>query len=214
MTAATPHHTTNGRVLHSLVRWYDLLAWVLAGGREGALRERMLDRARVTAGERVLDVGCGTGTLAIAASRRVGAAGEVRGIDASPEMIARARRKAAKARAGATFELATAERLPFPDASFDVTMGTLMLHHLPRATRLECLREMRRVLRPGGRALAVDFGLPTKRRGLIGHLHRHGHVPLDKVVEAMGEAGLNVLESGAMGTSSLYYVLAEVRRET
>ena len=177
--------------------------------------DRVFRRAwRIADTDRVLDVGCGTGTLAIAASRRVGAAGEVRGIDASPEMIARARRKAAKARAGATFELATAERLPFPDASFDVTMGTLMLHHLPRATRLECLREMRRVLRPGGRALAVDFGLPTKRRGLIGHLHRHGHVPLDKVVEAMGEAGLNVLESGAMGTSSLYYVLAEVRRET
>jgi ubiquinone/menaquinone biosynthesis C-methylase UbiE len=213
VTAAAPH-TPKGHVLHSLVRFYDLLAWVMAGGREGALRERMLDRARVAAGERVLDVGCGTGTLAIAAARRVGAAGDVRGVDASPEMIARSRRKAAKAGAAVTFEVAAAERLPFADASFDVVMGTLMLHHLPRAVRRECALEMRRVVRPGGRVLAVDFGLPNARkRGLIGHLHRHGHVPLAQVVELLGEAGLHVTETGGLETSSLYYVLAEAPRD-
>jgi ubiquinone/menaquinone biosynthesis C-methylase UbiE len=208
------HHTTKGHVLHSLVRWYDLLACVLAGGREGRLRERMLDRARVAPGDRVLDVGCGTGTLAIAAARRVGAAGDVQGVDASPEMIARARRKAAKAGVPATFEVATAERLPFADARFDVVTGTLMLHHLPRAARRECAGEMRRVVRPGGRVLAVDFGLPGARKhGLIGHFHRRGHVPLDQVVELFGDAGLRVVERGAMGTSSLYYVLAEAPGE-
>ena len=211
MTTDVPP-TAKGHVLHSLVPFYDLLAWVLAGGREGRLRGRMLDRARVAAGEHVLDVGCGTGTLAIAAARRVGAVGEVRGIDASPEMIARARRKAARARVAATFEVGTAERLPFAEARFDAVMGTLMLHHLPRDARRACALEMARVLRPGGRVLAVDFGPPgTKRHGLIGHLHRHGHVPLDQVVALLGAAGLCVVETGALGTSSLYYVLAEAR---
>ena len=70
MTTDAPT-AVRGHVLHALVPCYDLLARVLAGGREGTLRSRTLDRARVVAGERVLDVGCGTGTLAIAAARRV-----------------------------------------------------------------------------------------------------------------------------------------------
>lgn len=201
---------TKGRVLHSLVRWYDLFTWLMAGGRERALRERMLDRARVAAGDRVLDVGCGTGTLAIAATRRVGPAGVVRGIDAAPAMIARARRKAAQAGADVIFETGAVEALPFADASFDVVLSTLMLHHLPRPARQQGAAEIRRVLRAGGRALAVDFGMPgATRHGLIGHLHRHGHVPLTDVVELLGGAGLRPVETGAMGTSSLYFVLAE-----
>jgi ubiquinone/menaquinone biosynthesis C-methylase UbiE len=209
-TTARGAPATKGHVLHGLVPWYDLMAWLMAGGRERALRERMLDRARVARAERVLDVGCGTGTLVIAAKHRVGAAGVVRGIDASPEMIARARRKAAKAGVDATFEVAVVEALPFADASFDVVMSTLMLHHLPRPVRRQCAAEMRRVLRPGGRALAVDFGMPgTRHPGIIGRLHRRGHVPLSEVVELLEGAALRVVESGAMGTSSLYFVLAE-----
>src|SRR6266516_3573298 len=107
---------THGLVLHWAAR-YDLLAWLLTHGRERQLRERILGFADLQHGEAVLDVGCGTGTLAIAASRHVGLAGEVTGIDASPSMIASANRKAAKARvgAGATFQIAVAEQLPFPD---------------------------------------------------------------------------------------------------
>jgi ubiquinone/menaquinone biosynthesis C-methylase UbiE len=66
-------------------------------GREGAFREKVIDLACIKAGESVLDVGCGTGTLAIAAKRRVGPTGKVCGIDASPEMIARSGKKARKA---------------------------------------------------------------------------------------------------------------------
>ena len=149
--------------MRSSARFYDALVWLVTLGRERAFRERLVDLARLVPGESVLDVGCGTGTLAIAAKRRVGEPGVVRGIDASPEMIEPARRKAAKAGASVDFETAVAESLPFPDASFDVVLSTLMLHHLPKATRQECAREMRRVLKPGGRVLAVDFAKSAGR---------------------------------------------------
>lgn len=87
-------HRDTGSTRGATIRWafrYDLLLKALTLGRERAMREVMLERACVSAGERVLDVGCGTGTLAIAAKRRVGPAGAVRGIDAAAEMVARAK---------------------------------------------------------------------------------------------------------------------------
>lgn len=87
---------TSGLVLH-WARRYDLLAWLFTRGRERAFRARLIDLAKLQPGQSVLDVGCGTGTLAIAASRRVGPTGAVHAIDASPQMVARATRKAAKA---------------------------------------------------------------------------------------------------------------------
>src|SRR5215212_8364213 len=120
---------TTGMVMRAHAPYYDLLAWLLALGRERALRERLVDLAGIAPGDTVLDVGCGTGTLAIAAKRRVGTTGTVRGIDASPEMIELARRKAAKAGADITFQAAVVEALPFPDGHFDAVLSTLMLHH-------------------------------------------------------------------------------------
>lgn len=76
---------------------YDLLLRVIWLGREGAFRKKMVDLAGLKPGESVLDVGCGTGTLAITAKQRVGPKGRVCGIDASPEIIKRARKKATKA---------------------------------------------------------------------------------------------------------------------
>ena len=107
---------TKGLVLHSEARYYDLLAWTLTLGREHALRERLADLAQLKPGDAVLDTGCGTGTLAITAKRRVGASGTVHGIDAAPEMIDRATRKAAKAGLEVAFQTAVAEGLPFPDS--------------------------------------------------------------------------------------------------
>src|SRR5262245_34868258 len=149
---------TTGLVLHGAARYYDLMAWLLMFGREGAFREKVIDRARLNPGESVLDVGCGTGTLAIAAKRRVGSMGKVYGIDASLEMISRASKKARRAGLEIVFKNEVVEALPFPDAHFDAVLSTLMLHHLPLKTRKQCAHEMRRVLKPGGRALAVDFG--------------------------------------------------------
>src|SRR5262249_22708123 len=80
---------THGLVLNWAAR-YDLLAWLLTHGRESELREAIIRLAELQTGHDVLDIGCGTGTLAIAASRHVGPVGAVTGIDASPAMIARA----------------------------------------------------------------------------------------------------------------------------
>jgi ubiquinone/menaquinone biosynthesis C-methylase UbiE len=197
--------------MHSAARHYDLLAWLLTLGRARALRERFVEIARLAPGEVVLDVGCGTGSLVVAAKRRVGPAGSVRGVDASPEMIAQARAKAAKARLDVSFDVARAEALPVPDASVDVVLSTLMLHHLPAAVRERFAGEIRRVLKPGGRALAVDFEPPARGRGgLISQIHRHAHVPLREITALLGRAGLRVDESGAVGASDLQFALARV----
>src|SRR5688572_9953717 len=205
---------TKGLVMRrAQARWYDALAAVLTLGRDRQLRERLAELARLAPGEAVLDVGCGTGTLALAAKRRVGAEGTVVGVDASPEMIELATRKAARERADVRFENAAAEGLPFADATFDAVLATLMLHHLPGPVRRECAREAIRVLRPGGRMLAVDFSAPSPRRGgLLARLHRHGGVSVDKMSVLLRDAGFRLEETGSVGVSDLRYVLATAPR--
>src|SRR5262245_59380376 len=202
-----PNSRTTGIVLH----WpagYDFLAWLMMRGREHIFREKVLDLACLAPGESILDVGCGTGTLAIAAKRRVGPTGTVYGIDASPEMIARASKKARKAGVEVSFNNGVVEALPFPDAQFDTVLSTLMLHHLPRKARQDCVREMRRVLKSGGRVLAVDFGEP-ERRSFFAHFHRHGHVNLSDMIAVLREAGFNIVDSGPMGIRDLQFVLGK-----
>lgn len=206
-TERAPAPQTSGMVVHWAAR-YDLLIWLLTLGREPAFRENLLRLARVNTGESVLDVGCGTGTLAIAAKRHVGTEGRVCGIDASPEMIARARKKADKAGLEIAFDTGVAEALPFHDGEFDVVLNTAMLHHLPKDVRQQCAREMRRVVKPHGRVLAVDFVSAWRKRGLLGHFHHHGHASAADIIALLDAAGLNAIESGAVGVKSLQYVLA------
>jgi ubiquinone/menaquinone biosynthesis C-methylase UbiE len=208
MTDGNPAPRPTGLILHSAAR-YDLMVWLLTLGRERAFREKILRLARLEPGESVLDVGCGTGTLAIAAKRLVGPSGAVCGIDASPEMIARANKKARKAGVEVAFRNGAAQTLPFPDAQFDAVLSTVMLHHLPRKARQECACEMRRVLKPGGRVLAVDFGgSEREKRGFLTHFHRHGHVNLQDIMAILNEAGLLIVESGEVGISNLQFALA------
>jgi ubiquinone/menaquinone biosynthesis C-methylase UbiE len=177
------------------------MVWLFLLGRERAYRERLLDLARITPGQSVLDVGCGTGSLAIAAKRRVGPSGAVHGIDPSPEMIARAGRKAAKASLDVTFTIGAAEALPFPDAHFDAVLSTLMMHHLPHDVRPQFARSIRRLLRPGGLALVVDYARPAR-------FHRHEHVDMTGLGTSLGEAGLAVVKSGDVGVRGQSFLLA------
>jgi len=196
----TPHV---GILLHSAAL-YDTLVWMLTFGRERAFRERMLSFAKLKPGEAVLDVGCGTGTLALLAKKKVGPEGRVDGVDASVEMIARA---TAKARRELTFSHATAQQLPYRDGEFDVVLSTLMFHHLPKAGRAQCGREAFRVLKPGGRVVIVDFAKPPRQKRTF-KFHRHGHADLDKVAVDIGQSGFDVVEQGDVGTKRLRYLIA------
>ena len=108
----------------------------------------------------VLDLGSGTGTLAIWAAARVPGA-RFTGLDGDPQVIARARDKASRAGADVRFDEGLAGELPYPDASFDRVLSSLFFHHLPAEGKRGAAREAKRVLKPGGELHVADWGPPT-----------------------------------------------------
>ena len=141
-------------------------------------------------------MGCGTGTLALALDSRVGT-GEVHGIDASPEMIEVARKKATKSGATIDFQVALIEAIPFPDATFDLVTSSLMLHHLPDDLKRRGLAEIRRVVKSDGRFVAADFA--AQGHGPLGHLlaifgHARGARMADKLRPMLEAAGISNVE--------------------
>jgi ubiquinone/menaquinone biosynthesis C-methylase UbiE len=145
-------------------------------------------------GDIVLDVGSGTGTLALEAARSVGRTGRVCGIDPSAEQIARARAKTARRRVPVEFQNGVIEQLPFPDATFDVVLSTLMMHHVPAPTKRQGLSEIARVLKPGGRLVIADFTRKQDRTGQAARFHAGGS-RLEDLVALVQEAGFERLET-------------------
>ncbi len=135
---------------------YDPLLWLM---RERRFKTDLVEQAQLTRGSRVLDVGCGTGTLAIMV-KQLHPEAEVVGIDADSKILAIARAKAAKAGINLTLDQGMADQLPYEDNSFDRVLSSLFLHHLTTENKRPTLREVFRVLRSGGRFDVVDFGLP------------------------------------------------------
>lgn len=143
---------------------YDpLLRW---GMREGTFKRRLIHQANIQSGQRVLDLGCGTGTLTILIKQSVPEA-EVVGLDGDPKVLEIARSKAAKAGVNLTLDYGMAYQLPYPDGSFDRTLSSLVFHHLVREDKQRTTGEVYRALRPGGEFHIVDFGKP---RSLYGNL--------------------------------------------
>jgi ubiquinone/menaquinone biosynthesis C-methylase UbiE len=140
-----------------LTRLYDPV--VALTTRERGFKTRLLEHARIKDGESVLDLACGTGTLAIAVKASAPKA-KVAGLDADPAILSRARRKAKDA--GVKLELThgVSTELPYDDRSFDVVLTSLFFHHLTDEAKADSAEEIRRVLRLGGRLLVADWGRP------------------------------------------------------
>lgn len=186
-----------------LLPLYDPLTRLLGGDR---VRARLLERADVRPGDRVLDLGAGTGALSIALKRRHPEASVV-GIDPDPKALARARAKAAQAGLEIDFREAYGDALPFADASFERVVSSLVLHHLTTEVKEAALREAHRVLAPGGTLHVLDFGPPRSRlQRALGHLiHSAGELGDNvggRIPALMQRAGFaNAREAGYWGTA-------------
>jgi ubiquinone/menaquinone biosynthesis C-methylase UbiE len=141
--------------------YYDVFTALLGAAR---VHRALIDQAELADGQRVLEIGCGTGNLTIRA-KRTHPSVELVGSDPDPLALARAGRKA-RGLDGIRFERGYSQELPYADESFDRVLSSLMFHHLDHDTKIATAAEALRVLRPGGRLHLVDFA---------GHTHgAHG----------------------------------------
>lgn len=189
-----------------LTRWYDpVVRWTT---RDREFRASLVRQAGLGPGQRVLDVGCGSGTLALA-MKRAQPSVSVTGLDGDRAILELARRKAAGAGAEIVWVEGRVDALPFPDAAFDRVVSSLVFHHLDRPTKLAALREIRRVLAPGGEFHLADWGraanflmraafLPVQL--LDGFVTTRDNIRGD-LPRLMGEAGFDtVAETGHFNT--------------
>ncbi|MBB5896511.1 class I SAM-dependent methyltransferase [Kutzneria kofuensis] len=173
----------------ALLPFYDLFTAALGAA---AIHRTLIEQAELTAGQRVLEIGCGTGNVAIRV-KRTHPGVELVGSDPDPLALARARRKA-RGLNGIRFERGYAQRLPHPDGSFDRVLSALMLHHLDHDTRVAAAAEVVRVLRPGGSLHLVDFaghkhgihGLLARRMVKSGHLADNQGDGIPRMLNAAG----------------------------
>ncbi len=187
-----------------LLPLYDPLLKLL--GADSA-RRPLLEQASVRPGHRVLDIGCGTGSLVVLVKRLCPDA-KVVGLDPDPKALARARRKVERAGVSARFDQGFSSELPYPDACFDRVFSSFMLHHLQPDEKAKTLREARRVLKPGGSLHVLDFGGEGSRRdGLLARvLHRSDKVRPNfegRIVALMDEAGF--VESKELANRSMLF---------
>jgi ubiquinone/menaquinone biosynthesis C-methylase UbiE len=185
-----------------LTPYYDLVQrWLV---RDWRFKSRLIEQAEIRAGQHVLDVGCGTGTLAVMVKRAQPGA-EVAGLDADPRMLNVARAKAVKAGLTVRFDQGLASELPYPDESFDRVLSSLMIHHLKTPDKERMAREVRRILKPGGRLHIVDFGEPRTFYGKLLGPFLHGFEEADDNLDGrlpviFEAAGLNASETGVFAT--------------
>lgn len=168
MTKHHPHNYLPATGHAAFLPAYDVIARVM--GLDSVYR-RLITQAEIAEGQRVLEIGCGTGNLAIRAKRARPSA-DVTGCDPDPRMLAVARRKAARIE-GIRFEQGYAERLPYADGEFDRVLSSMMLHHINDGAKPAAAAEIFRVLRPGGRLHLVDIGGEKTSGGLLARLIRH-----------------------------------------
>lgn len=203
-----PQPTTRGLTIGP-ARAYEVMSTLLFAGRRRRVFTRLVELSGARPGDRVLDVGCGPGYLTRLAAGAVGPGGTALGIDPSPTVIRYAQRVTRQD--NCAFQLGVAEALEAPEASFDVVVSSLMIHHLPDDLRPRAITEILRVLRPGGRLLIADFRPPGSRVGghLIGALAGPAmqHNPIHLLEPVIRDAGFAVQDRGDLHPF-LHYVTA------
>lgn len=200
---------TAGLTLHQAGE-YDFFSRLIGLGVNQSNSRMVVEMAGIKPGDRVLDVGCGTGNLTLTAAAAVGPSGSVAGIDASPEMVDKARKNAGRFGRAVDFQLGLIEKIPYPAASFDLVVNRLMIHHLPDDLKRRGLAEILRVLRPGGSLFIADF--KARSNTLLGHLalafarHRMMQTDLSGLVAMVKEAGFVEVASGPTASAFLAFV--------
>jgi ubiquinone/menaquinone biosynthesis C-methylase UbiE len=199
----------------ALLPLYDPLVRLVM--RDEQTRGELVRRAGLADGDRVLDLGCGTGSLAVLIQRRHPGV-QVCALDPDAKALAIARRKAERAGFAIRFEQGFGDALPFADGAFDRVLSSLVLHHLTSEEKLATLRDVRRVLRPGGTVHVLDFGPPQGRldRVLTRVIH-HGARMEDnlegRLPALMSESGLaEARESASVRTALGRLAIVEARR--
>ncbi|GIW44746.1 MAG: hypothetical protein KatS3mg077_2028 [Candidatus Binatia bacterium] len=141
-----------------LTPYYDVVVGLTT--RERAFKRALIGQADIRPGQRVLDLGCGTGTLSVWIAQSCPEA-DIVGVDGDREALAIAKEKAERAGVAVRFDEAMADELPYPDEHFDRVLASLFFHHLSRSAKERTIREVCRVLRPGGRLHVADWGRPS-----------------------------------------------------
>ncbi len=206
--------------MEQMVGTYDSYMRKVTLGREHVLRQTTIDLAGIKPGDCVLEVGCGTGTLTLAAKRRAGPSGSVSGIDIIPGMIQASQRKAAQAHEEIAFQLGSIDNIPFPVNHFDVVMCSFMIFHMSEGTRRKGLTEIIRVLKPGGRLMILDLALPAQpvqraiAKAAFGGMLEHD---LQELIPLMETTGFTRVEYGPakfriFGLSVLAYIRGFARK--
>jgi ubiquinone/menaquinone biosynthesis C-methylase UbiE len=149
------HSASADSVTIGTPRIYEAFTRLMFLGRRRGIYRRLVAASGAKPGDRVIDVGCGTGYFSCLLGTTVGSTGAVVGIDAAPEMVEYAARHA-RGSANCDFKVGTAESLPVASGTADIVVSALVLHHLPAGVQSAAASEMRRVLRAGGTALIAD----------------------------------------------------------
>ncbi len=200
---------TAGNTIH-WASHYEFFTRLLGLGPTGPNSRMVIELANIQPGDSVLDVGCGTGSLTLAAQSHAGPRAKVYGIDASPEMIEAAREKASRSGLPVVFDLGLMERIAFPEATFDVVISRLAIHHLPDDLKLRAFAEILRVLKPGGHLLIADFMPPANPvlRHLMSALVGHRMMQTDvwSLPPMLASAGFVDVTSGPTRSAFLAFV--------